>query len=514
MRREDQVTKHNIKRYAAGFAAFFCWASPILAEDVRLTSRDGGFELAGRALSFDGTYLQIASQHGPVSVVYENTICEGEGCPEEGNFVPTVRLTSVPAIAEVLLPALIQRFATIEGYRSRTEQVDGGGLVLVLEDGASEIARFEVRPAGADEGFADLIAFESDIILSRRAITEAETEMAEDARVAAFGAVGQSRVIGYDALIPVVSPTRGVRSISLMQLVRSLDGELADWEELGSTAGPLRLQVVDGELGSDAPTGADVTRHPDFDTTVAAVVADANALGIVSFQKSGFAQQVDLVDSCGFVASPDLTAVKTGDYPLAVPLFLYHASRRLPDVVDAFLAWLPSPQAQLVVRRSGFVDAGLLPIPLDAQGQRFVSALQSAEGADALRDLQELTQSLMGRTRLSMSFRFLPGGTELDPASRAQLLRLVQAVDDGDFSGRSILLVGFSDGQGVPERNKALSERRANAVRERLVQVLPLNSASDVVIETAGFGEALPVGCDDTAWGRRQNRRVELWVSD
>jgi len=33
-----------------------------------------------------------------------------------------------------------------------------------------------------------------------------------------------------------------------------------------------------------------------------------------------------------------------------------------------------------------------------------------------------------------------------------------------------------------------------------------------VVVETEAFGEALPMGCDDTEWGRQTNRRVELWV--
>jgi phosphate transport system substrate-binding protein len=34
-----------------------------------------------------------------------------------------------------------------------------------------------------------------------------------------------------------------------------------------------------------------------------------------------------------------------------------------------------------------------------------------------------------------------------------------------------------------------------------------------VTVETEAFGEALPMGCDDTEWGRQMNRRVELWVS-
>jgi phosphate transport system substrate-binding protein len=33
-----------------------------------------------------------------------------------------------------------------------------------------------------------------------------------------------------------------------------------------------------------------------------------------------------------------------------------------------------------------------------------------------------------------------------------------------------------------------------------------------VDIGVDAFGEALPMACDDTAWGRQANRRVEVWV--
>jgi phosphate transport system substrate-binding protein len=33
-----------------------------------------------------------------------------------------------------------------------------------------------------------------------------------------------------------------------------------------------------------------------------------------------------------------------------------------------------------------------------------------------------------------------------------------------------------------------------------------------VLMSTASFGEALPMACDDTSWGRQVNRRVEVWV--
>jgi len=487
---------------AAFFAALFFCAGPLVAEDARITSKNGGLELVGRLLDFDGTYLQVASQHGAVTVLYDNVTCEGADCPTDGAFVPRVRLTAVPDIAEILLPALTQRFATMNGLRSRTNQGADGHLVMSLEDASGTVALFDIR------------SLEADIILSRREISEAESDMAAEANIAQFDGIGQNMVIGYDALIPVVSPNRTIGSISPRGLQEVFRGNVSDWSDLGSNAGPIRLQLAEDapRFGVEARAGA--ARHADFETTVAAVVSDSNALGIVSFQKSGFSQQIDLVDTCGFVATADQSSIKTGDYPLTVPIYLYHADRRMPEVVTEFLDWLPSPQAQLVVRRSGFVDAGLLPIPLDMQGQRFVNAIQSAEGPAELVKLQELTQDLAERTRLSMSFRFQPGGSDLDASSRAQLLRLVQSIEDGAFNGRAVLLVGFSDGQGSSELNQNLSERRADAVSRALEENLSDDVLSKLTVETTGFGEVLPVGCDDTAWGRQQNRRVELWVGD
>jgi outer membrane protein OmpA-like peptidoglycan-associated protein len=72
-----------------------------------------------------------------------------------------------------------------------------------------------------------------------------------------------------------------------------------------------------------------------------------------------------------------------------------------------------------------------------------------------------------------------------------------------------ISIEGHTDNVGDEAINQRLSEQRAGAVHDYLVQQnIPL-SASDIV----GFGEARPVASNDTPDGRRQNRRVELIVS-
>lgn len=68
---------------------------------------------------------------------------------------------------------------------------------------------------------------------------------------------------------------------------------------------------------------------------------------------------------------------------------------------------------------------------------------------------------------------------------------------------------GHTDSQGATEYNQALSERRAEAVKQGLVTA---GMAADRV-RARGLGETDPVATNDTDEGRQQNRRVVIVVS-
>lgn len=93
---------------------------------------------------------------------------------------------------------------------------------------------------------------------------------------------------------------------------------------------------------------------------------------------------------------------------------------------------------------------------------------------------------------------------EIDGQSQA-LIRAHGAylADNGDVAVR---LEGHADERGSREYNIGLGERRAQAVR----QMLMLNGASAVQLETVSYGEERPaaLGSDEEAWSL--NRRVEL----
>jgi OOP family OmpA-OmpF porin len=64
---------------------------------------------------------------------------------------------------------------------------------------------------------------------------------------------------------------------------------------------------------------------------------------------------------------------------------------------------------------------------------------------------------------------------------------------------------GHTDNRGDPDRNQTLSEQRAQAVREYLVN----HGIDGNRIEAVGYGDQRPVALNDTEEGRRQNRRIE-----
>ena len=166
-----------------------------------------------------------------------------------------------------------------------------------------------------------------------------------------------------------------------------------------------------------------------------------------------------------------------------------------------------------MLRRAGVTGLAPIPIPIESQGGRIAGAVLSAGGDVALEDLQRMLRVLGSRQRLSTTFRFEAGETALDAVSRSRVVQLAQAIRDGRHSGESLLLAGFSDGRGGPVANHDLSLERAEAVRAAVLSLLGGEMPSGASLEVAAFGEAMPMGCDDTETGRGINRRVELWVA-
>jgi outer membrane protein OmpA-like peptidoglycan-associated protein len=71
-------------------------------------------------------------------------------------------------------------------------------------------------------------------------------------------------------------------------------------------------------------------------------------------------------------------------------------------------------------------------------------------------------------------------------------------------------VIGHTDSRGSDEVNKPLSINRADAVRDYLTA----RGVASSRISIDGRGESQPVASNDTAEGRAQNRRVEIFLAD
>lgn len=74
---------------------------------------------------------------------------------------------------------------------------------------------------------------------------------------------------------------------------------------------------------------------------------------------------------------------------------------------------------------------------------------------------------------------------------------------------RPIAIEGFTDATGSPEANRRLSEARAVAVKQALVQ----RGVDAARIQTRGQGPAFPIASNETEIGRQLNRRVEIVIA-
>jgi outer membrane protein OmpA-like peptidoglycan-associated protein len=101
---------------------------------------------------------------------------------------------------------------------------------------------------------------------------------------------------------------------------------------------------------------------------------------------------------------------------------------------------------------------------------------------------------------------FKVGSAVLSPEAKSSLDQIATA--STTLKGYTIEVTGFASADGDTKKNKVLSERRAQAVKDYLIEThnIPLRRIGT----SYGFGELQAVADNSTREGREQNRRVEV----
>jgi len=94
------------------------------------------------------------------------------------------------------------------------------------------------------------------------------------------------------------------------------------------------------------------------------------------------------------------------------------------------------------------------------------------------------------------------------PESMAPFLKTAAADLKQLKAGHLLEVAGYTDNTGEAGLNLALSQKRAEAVRDALIKY---GADADMLV-AKGYGQADPIASNDTVEGRLENRRIEYHV--
>ena len=136
----------------------------------------------------------------------------------------------------------------------------------------------------------------------------------------------------------------------------------------------------------------------------------------------------------------------------------------------------------------------------DGKENIYISNLKVAEGGIDLR------RKLMAEGKISTNgILFDSGSANIQPQSMGIIRQISQVLQQE--GSMNLNIVGHTDADGDDASNMDLSKRRADAVKDALVNIYNIAASR---MQTEGKGESEPVGDNGTVDGKAQNRRVEF----
>ncbi len=130
-----------------------------------------------------------------------------------------------------------------------------------------------------------------------------------------------------------------------------------------------------------------------------------------------------------------------------------------------------------------------------------VEYMFAREEARVLRQSGDIVIRLVG-------LNFAVGRSTIQPKDFALLAKLSEAIQI--FPDSALTVEGHTDSHGGDAANLALSQKRADAVKEYLIANLRIDASK---IEAVGYGETRPVANNETEEGRAKNRRIDVVIS-
>ncbi|MDX8351225.1 phosphate ABC transporter substrate-binding/OmpA family protein [Cognatiyoonia sp. IB215182] len=504
----------------------FAGTVPALSQQVTLTSSDGSINLTGDLREVrDNAYL-ISTVMGDMRVSSEGVTCTGQACPKTTTSEAALLVGGSDTVGLGLMPLIL------EGYGSSLDakvNIDPTGTVdevvasIVHDQGyGDEMGSILVNSTTSSDGFRKLLANEIEIGMASRRIRPAEARALRDDGAGNMINPAQEHIIAIDSLVLVTNPENDIDTLTADQVRRIYAGLIANWAEVGGADLPITVvtrpdgsgtrSVFESRIFGDsglAPSRNAIIAQSNQDAS-RTVIENLGAIAYVGYAFQRDARPVTLINDCGIATEPTAFSARTEEYALQRRLYVYSREDTLSEEGNAFLDYATSEAADTVIGKAGFIGFAVDRREQSLEGRRARALLDPNADAYEARFMRSMLSQMADYDRLSTTFRFRTGSSQLDERGRIDQDRLINYLAQQP-ANTEVVMVGFTDGVGQFDSNLNLSAQRAAQVaaeiRETAGDKLP-----HVTIQSVGYGEIAPSGCNNTEEGRRINRRVEVWI--
>jgi OmpA-OmpF porin, OOP family len=187
----------------------------------------------------------------------------------------------------------------------------------------------------------------------------------------------------------------------------------------------------------------------------------------------------------------------------------------MPPNWNTYVQKLISPNLKLIKRGQFKVDGNVVSmrgeVVNEAQKQQIASDVASSLNPsyvvnNGLR-VSAADQGLLDQTLANRVIEFEIGQSFLTPRGKKILDEMAVALQK--LKGQKVEVIGHTDDQGLRASNVALSQARAEAVKEYFAS----KGIDAQLITASGVGPDRPVASNGTGEGRARNRRIEFRLS-
>ncbi len=511
-------------------------------EEVTLTSTVGDMTMTGVLLDFsDGNY-RIQTDIAVLTAPADTVTCSGPGCPSLEVLASSTPEVEEPAeeaapvrmeadlvmvgsdnVGEDLMPLVMEPFAEMLNatVSDPIEFPDDIAQYVFTPIGGGDPFVMEVESNDSEIGFDRLVEGTADIAMASGGPTRSQINALAAQGRGNLLDVSQEYIIGVDSVLMTVHNTNPVDALSRQQLISIYTDQTTNWSQVGGPnltimpgardGGSARRNFENWAFGQErdlSPGTTELDRGRDMRNFVQ---DNPGAVGYSISDNIGDTKAVDLILDCGVVTEATPFKSKAEEYLLGRRIRLYIDNQNPKPEVRQLVNFMISPEADEYVAESGYFSLGI--VEDEGALARLTDAALIGQPRSIGRAAQnEIATQLRGADRLSLTFRFPTDEFALDSKALRDMDRLVDYMNRPENAGRELIFVGFADSVGQYVYNTQLSRNRAEQVLQRVRNHPNAGAVRGMNMSTVGLSEAAPVSCNDNAYGRSRNRRVEVWV--